>query len=199
MGYLIGDDMALMHPPKTGGSWAREAFALAGFPWARFGKTGSDGDQHSTEPPPPGRITISVVRHPVNWIRSFWMFHERTNWEQKTDAIGFFLYRYHEPEEPFWQFVRRYLLGGPGQIGKMFSEYTRHADFVGKTESLTWDVQGFIRKYHPEAVPKLRSVQLLERINASPECQKNKAQFKPGQIEDICLAEQEFMRKWGYR
>ena len=25
MGYLIGDDMALMHPPKTAGIWARDA------------------------------------------------------------------------------------------------------------------------------------------------------------------------------
>ena len=190
MGYLIGDDMALLHPPKTAGLWARRACEIVGLPWVRY------GDQHSDDPPPGGRYAMVFVRHPVAWLKSFWMFHERTGWEQYNDEPGFIFYANHRAGESFPDFVARYLDKMPGAIGRMFGRYERNAERVGKVETIRPDMRRFIAERHPEI--DTSEIDRMAQSNVSPGPQRLAVNFAAGQREAICLAENDFMSTRGY-
>ena len=196
VGYLIGDRLALLHPPKTGGIWARSACRAVGLPWHRYSRDGSPPCQHADVAPPPGRKTMVFVRHPVTWLKSFWMFHERTSWEQFTDSPGFIFYACYRRGEDFPRFVSRYLDRMPGAIGRMFDRYTRHADMVGKTELLPADLARFVGGVHPEidTEPLLH----MPRRNASPVAQKLTVNFAPGQVDAVTRVESEYIERYGY-
>jgi len=197
VGYLIGNDMALLHPPKTGGIWARTACASIGLPWMQHTGDGPKSCQHSDTPPPEDRATMVFVRHPVTWLKSYWMYHQRTGWMQYTDSPGFVFYANYRCGEPFPAFVARYLDKMPGAIGRMFDRYTRSADAVGYVESLPKDLAMFINECHPEIDTK--PILDLPRLNASFAAQKLTVNYAPGQVDAVCRAEREFMRRWKYK
>lgn len=196
MAYLIGERMALMHPPKTAGLWARGACQVVGLPWERFGPIGKPDDQHSDAAPPDDRYVIAFVRHPVNWLKSFYMFHERTGWEQYSDAPGFIFYANHRRGEGFQQFVARYLERMPGAVGRMFDRYIVHADEVGRVESINEDIKRFIARVYPSL--DLTQIDDLDRLNASAVAQKLSTNYAPGQVDAIKRAERDYMRRWRY-
>jgi hypothetical protein len=196
MGYLIGDKLALLHPPKTGGIWARTACKAVGLPWERYAGDGSTQCQHADVPPPGDRRVMVFVRHPVTFLKSFWMFHQRTGWDQFTDSPGFIFYACHRRGEDFAHFVARYLDRMPGSVGRMFARYTKHADMIGKVEMLPADLARFVGEVHPEidTEPLLH----MPRRNASPAEQKLVTTFAPGQVEWVKKAESLFIKRYGY-
>jgi len=196
MGYLIGDDMALLHPPKTAGLWARAACAAVGLPWVRFGPAEGVDDQHSDAAPPDNRLTMMFVRNPATWLRSLWMYHERTGWKQYSDAPGFIFYANHRDGERFQVFVDRYLDKMPGAIGRMFERYERHAALVGKVENIQSDLRRFIDLKHPEIDTSV--ILAVTRANTAPPQQRLVSNYAQGQREAVCNAEREFMWRWGY-
>ena len=196
MGYLIGTDMALLHPPKTGGIWARTACNNIGLPWERYAGDGSPPCQHADVPAPDGRRTMVFVRHPVTWLKSGWMFHQRTGWDQFSDSPGFIFYAWYRRGEDFPHFIARYLDRMPGAVGRMFKRYTVHADFVGKVELLPTDLARFINTVHPDidTDPLLH----MPRRNASPAAQKLSVNFAPGQVDLVKRAESRLIERYGY-
>ena len=201
MGYLIGDRLAMLHIPKTGGIWVRGACQAMGLPWRRYGPSGMAGDQHSDEPTPEvWRQTMTFVRHPVDWLRSFWMFHERTGWRQYTDAPAYIFYACHRPGMTFEAFVTEYLDRMPGAIGRMFMRYTDNAHLVGKTETLLTDLAEFL--YEGAGIPKDRTIKLAGTrgpTSVSGPAWKQKA-LLPDHLRQMVLREEHvWMEDWGYR
>jgi hypothetical protein len=192
VGYLIGDKMALLHPPKCAGLWTRSACAAVGLPWARF-----EGCQHSDQAAPDDRWSMVFVRHPVTWLKSFWMFHERTGWDQFTDSPGFIFYACHRTGEPFSAFVARYLEKMPGAIGRMFARYELNAHDIGKVETIVDDLKFFIATIHPEI--DTSPIDEMDRLNASSAAQKLSTNFANGQVDAVKRAEVEFMERYDYQ
>lgn len=136
------------------------------------------------------------VRHPACWLRSFWMYHERTRWLQYTDSPAFVFYANHRTDENFPMFVERYLERMPGAIGRMFERYERHADMIGHVESIVEDLKQFISEVHPKL--NLDAIEDIEPRNDSPDHQKRLVSYAPGQQAAVLAAEHRLMKRHGY-
>ena len=192
MPYLLGgrNDLVLYHPPKTAGLWARFAAQAAGLPWERY------KDQHRDDVPPWGHFGFCFVRHPVDWLRSFWCFHEGTGWDQYVDAPHFIFYACYRPGEEFREFVSRYLDKMPGAIGRAFDRYTCHCQYVGRTE--TADESLIEALTLAGASFDAEAIRRCSPRNASRPAIKRLAVYSRGQVPEVCRAESEMLATWGY-
>ena len=136
------------------------------------------------------------VRHPSAWLKSFWMYHSRTGWEEYTDAPGFIFYACHRSGEDFPAFVARYLERMPGAVGRMFERYERHADDIGKVETIHADLAQFIGRSHPEI--DTSPIAHAPSRNTSSTEQRLTVDYAQGQAEAVYRAERQYMQRWYY-
>lgn len=133
MPYLLPQSV-MIHIPKTGGLWAREAIRRCGIP-LRVHR------QHDDRVPVEarGRFRFAFVREPAEWLRSFWAYHERRGWRDYDDSPVFAFYAFRG-DGGFAGFVERYLERGAGGVNRLFARYTSGCQFVGRTETIRRDL-----------------------------------------------------------
>lgn len=187
MPYLIGRHTCLLHIPKTGGIWARQACAAAGLEWSRY------GDQHTERPIPPSRVVLAVVREPTAWLRSYWCYGQSTDWRYWVDAPAFAFHLCRHGD--FSQFVETYLgrFKGGG-VGRMFDRYLEHADIVLHAETLSRDLTTALRCAGEEF--DASRLAATPRTNVSQLALVDRAEYAPGQLERVHEAEHEFIWRW---
>lgn len=143
---------------------------------------------------------MAFVRHPVDWLRSFWCFHQKTGWRQYTDAPAFVFYACHRPGESFQRFVTRYLENMPGAVGRMFERYTQGANLIGHTETLGTDLADFLHEGAGVAKAKTEKiVAATPRMNTTPLALKREARLIGDLRHEVLVAEADWMWTWEYR
>jgi hypothetical protein len=152
MPAVVNDRIALLHVPKTGGTWATHAIIQAGVHVT---------DPHVSEPDEhyaqkghvrfdqiAGReqlFTIAFVRHPLDWWRSFWAHRMREGWifpDHEIDSRA--------SSENFDEFVEQVVGNLPGFCSELFERFTGPPDapvsFVGRYERLVDDLAGALTR-----------------------------------------------------
>lgn len=159
---LILQNSAMVHIPKTGGTWIHGALFQQGL---------VRGILHSPEnyPHPSSAQTrifglpmFCFVRHPVDWLRSFWASGTRNKWQGveriRFDKSPWSAFSACESER-FEDFVAKYLETCPGEVGRLFDRYTAGCKFVGRYETLLPDLEKAFRMFRePVDMDKLRAV-----------------------------------------
>ena len=112
--------------PRTGTSWVRSAACAAG-----LGEHPSTYVHIPTEPSP-NRFSVSMVRHPCDWLLSYW--HSLKGGVIGVKSVDMFAKCCWD--STFDLFIRRYVAMMPGEVGRMFFSY--QADSYLKTEDLPW-------------------------------------------------------------
>ncbi len=133
-------EIVFILPPKTGSAWVRTAMNNAKIEWWQ------DGDEHGhPKKPIKDRLVCTVVRNPLHWLRSYFMFQfiSPVRLYPELDAI---LDRLKEPGDWCWnEFVREVTTKHPRFVTNLFdwyvSPYEGNGRFVlGKTETIVQDV-----------------------------------------------------------
>lgn len=133
MSYEIGKSLAMLHVPKTGGSFIRRTLDLDQF-----------GDVHATEPHPE-RKTFCCTRDPVTWLPSMWAHCMRHDgYKRNPKFVRFKKTPFADIEKACFHpvtgtaetFVMRYLEHCPGEFSRAMSLYTDACDFTIPQEDL---------------------------------------------------------------
>lgn len=204
-----------LHMPKCGGTFVTNCLRAAkddhGMP-LMFRAVPYTAHFTLAEHPPnwvQGKFVFTFVRHPVTWYASFWAHRgRRLNEEGRLDYevdlerellgglswftanVGVPLWRLWTPSFDEW--VRLVTNQYPGILSRMFAEFTKGCDFVGRQESLRSDLAKVIRKTgEPEDV---LHVEQFPPENVSP----NVPVVSPKTRRWIEAAEAEAMKRWGY-
>jgi hypothetical protein len=143
---VVNDRIALLHVPKTGGTWATHAIIEAGV--RVTDPDVADPDEHYAQkghvrldqiPDRERLFTIAFVRHPLDWWRSFWAHRMREGWifpDHEIDSRA--------SSEDFDEFVEQVIENLPGFCGELFERFTgppaAPASFVGRYERLVDDL-----------------------------------------------------------
>jgi hypothetical protein len=133
----VGEKIAFLHVPKTGGVWAVEAMKAAGVELEQVGKHTQlkDLDRY------PGRFRIAFVREPLSWCRSWWV-HRQTQGDWIENSIPDNVALAVEPN--FEAFLEGLIAKYPGYVSALFEQFTGPADdaieFVGLHERLVDDL-----------------------------------------------------------
>lgn len=140
MPQLIGERTALVHIPKTAGTWIRSACGDAGLDVWHM------GDVHAAlSSPIRDRVVLGVVRDPCDWLRSFWAYagHEKRGkfyWTPLRHIAA--LLKDGSRYVSFEAFIDRYLATMPGELTRVFREYLQHVDVVIAFDDI---INGLIR------------------------------------------------------
>jgi len=145
---LILPRSAMIHVPKTGGSWCHQALFDQGillgvlhspandphpFPATVRAAIGDDG-----------RFLFAFVRQPLAWLESYWAS------AYMAGGLGVERHRmsaspWHEIaacEGPtFLGFITAYLQRCPGEVSRLYAHYTSGVTFVGRQERLLEDLE----------------------------------------------------------
>jgi hypothetical protein len=200
MAAAVNDRIALLHVPKTGGTWACHAIIEAGVhvrepevvaPDLHYAQKG-----HVRLDQIPGfeeLFTIAFVRHPLDWWRSFWAHRMREGW----------LFPDHEIDsraasEDFDDFVEQVLRNLPGFCGELFERFTGPArapvSFTGRYEHLVDDLCFALRVAgQPFDEPKLRG---FPPRNVGDDRWLAAAQYRPEHARRLARAERAAIRRW---
>jgi len=113
---LIGDGWAFIHIPKCGGTTVRSY--LSGVEVGEIMPLGKDCAIRSPfhrmpEKRPAGKV-FTVVRHPADWIRSYWL-----NCSSQTRFLDQYM------SDDLDDFARRLCAGSPGYVSALYSAHIK--------------------------------------------------------------------------
>lgn len=137
----ITANLAFYHPPKTGGTWVRQAVQQV-TQWK--GKVGSTHDTPGTVDKMRGtavdqgledRFRFTVVRDPRAWLASVYRYHCQLG--RLPDPTGWL---YDLPRDSFEIFAQSYLRERVGLVTRIFKYYSGPCDFVARTETILDDL-----------------------------------------------------------
>ena len=159
-------EIVFILPPKTGSAWVRTAMNNAKIEWWQ------DGDEHGhPKKPIKDRLVCTVVRNPLHWLRSYFMFQfiSPVRLYPELDAI---LDRLKEPGDWCWnEFVREVTTKHPRFVTNLFdwyvSPYEGNGRFVlGKTETIVQDVVAALYEASvPLTVDQIGAIRATEPVN----------------------------------
>jgi hypothetical protein len=135
--WFVTPRVRFLHVPKTGGSWAPEAIRAAGVPVTR--PEGPPGHATLAESwDYADRFTFAIVRHPLDYWRSYWAFRVRTGWEMNHPLDRDF------GTDNFEEFIEAVIAHDPGYASDLFEWFVGppdgEIDFIGRYENLVDDV-----------------------------------------------------------
>lgn len=134
----VGEKIAFLHVPKTGGVWAVEAMKAAG---VELEPVGDHVRLMDLEERFPGRFRIAFVREPLSWYRSWWL-HRQTHRDWVKNAVPDNVALEVEPR--FEAFIERVVAKHPGYVSAHFEQFIGPRDhaieFVGRYERLADDL-----------------------------------------------------------
>jgi hypothetical protein len=145
---LVTDNTVLLHIPKTGGVFIKNALVACGIRHELV------GNQHDHFPrlldAKPisffaDKLVYTFVRHPITWYQSRWSFRVKYGW-QAIHPLDF-----NCASNNFHVFVDKVLQFKPdGWCAHLFDDYIkngcRNLDFIGKTENLVNDFLHVMRR-----------------------------------------------------
>lgn len=170
-------------PPRTATTWIKHAADMAGL---RGG--GRVHDPHSNDS---SRIKLSTVRHPAEWLRSYWA----AIWpaQIQVDLVDD-LYKACCGAETFDEFIRLYLKSS-WRIGGMIAGYG--ADVVIRVEDLPWAFINFLEPFMSPQLPEFQPDECLfiPHVNES---RKVLPRWNPSLKAKVLEAEHEMIEKYEY-
>ncbi|QDU10750.1 hypothetical protein [Gimesia aquarii] len=147
MAYLLPHTL-ILHIPKTGSDWVRTAcYEAVEGPITEIGDWHCDlqtAKQIILEKGIEIPLTITFVRHPLDWYRSAWMYWKETNRFPRLEE---------EPKvetDDFEQFVRNCMAVEPqGYLSALYERFTGinpgEISMIGKQENLVNDLVRILR------------------------------------------------------
>lgn len=127
---ILTDKLLVLHCPRTGGRWIREALVAGGVAYSEVGTSwhsyGSDVGWWRRR----GRIVVAVARDPMSWWGSVWCFQEKHGWPEWPGHPN------EAGAHDFGQFVANVLERCPGHYARVLARYCDPADEVVPFESL---------------------------------------------------------------
>jgi hypothetical protein len=146
MPAVQNDQIALLHVPKTGGTWATQAIIEAGVDVHEPDVSDPDS-QYAAK----GHVTIDeiaerdelfvigFVRHPLDWWRSFWVHRMRHGWNSPDHEVDS-----RASSEDFDDFVEQVIANLPGFLGEFYARFVGPPEhpisFIGRYETLVDDL-----------------------------------------------------------
>lgn len=170
-------------PPRTATAWIEHVCALC------YMHANGRTEIHR---PPEGKkdkIRISMVRHPVSWLHSYW-----TNiYPGKVSAKEVDIFA-DLPGLTFDEFIRAYLKEIPGEVGRMFTSY--RADSYLRVEDLPncwWEFAVTLRI--PEVfLDKCKNTPVMNATNTK----KPKPKWNRSLRRAVIRTEKEMLDHFGY-
>lgn len=222
---LLNRKAIFLHVPKTGGSWVNRCAEVENILTCHLGSKHADLTRIEEfwrhYPYFYIRKSISLrvkvtklikqsfkfcfVRHPYEWIKSFYRFQTERNWPD-WNGLGprwskFGNSNWHPtswlhdlPHSSFNEFLNAVLDTRPGFVYELYSWYTGEGiDYVGKQENLSEDlIEAFRMAELSFDAAKIRG---LDRVNVS---QKDSLNADPDLVRRFHLAEYSTLHRFGY-
>lgn len=189
--YLPKSHSVFLHIPKTGGMWVRQVLTRLGICRKMAGYHRDLA--HARNVWDDDIKCFTFVRHPADWLRSYWIDRLRAGWGGDT-AIGRMC-----GAATFEEFTAKYLRLLPGYI----TEYFRH--FCGAEDDPNPPLVRLHRNLRQGLIEMLeilgedfdRDVILTEPIvNAAPDEIKRSCVYPDGVYEAICEAERSIIKQF---
>jgi hypothetical protein len=139
---VIGEKIAFLHVPKTGGTWATAALEAAGVELQEVGMHATLSDLPSSE-----RFRIAFVREPLSWYRSYWL-HRNTRGDWRGEPLDVIA------DCSFEEFLQNVISRRPNYLGELFNAFVgqngSEIEFVGRYERLVDDLVEALKKARVE-------------------------------------------------
>lgn len=205
---LILDKCVILHAPKTGGTWVREALDAAGVAYRLSG--GDDSmppserlaasahhDREDVRHVAPKLPRIAFVRHPASLLKSWWAHRTLHGWTYtdagRIDACG-------EEGIGFQAFIDRYLEDCPGEVSRMLDRYTGPEEnpvmFVGRQERLRDDLLAFLTTLRVEF--DASAVRSFPNCNVATAAVEPQPEYRVDQLSRIMDVDARTIERWGY-
>lgn len=170
-------------PPRTGTTWFLKSCSMVG-----LGR-GDKAHVHSPSPPNVTRLNVSLIRHPYDWLCSY--YHALKGGSTGVTDVDTLTPLVRNTKD-FSSFIHWYTKSHSGTVSRMFDSY--NADTVMKTEELKWSVVEFFDSLNIRG-------KLLEGVKNLPP--QNVGTNRPIKInlklrEKICEAESSFCNRYDY-
>lgn len=143
------------------------------------------------EPSLIGTFTFCFVRHPLSWLRSYWMHQMQFGWED-FDEYSRLLRSWH-----FEEFLERSIQTYPdGPVSAVFAPFVTECSFVGRQETLRESLVEALTKagehFDPARISELPAgIPIEDEIRA---CAKASLPI----LSRVMSAERELCTRWGY-
>lgn len=137
------DGKVFYHIPKTGGNYVRRVIQITK---VKLGIHSNEiGHSHSNilnNPELIGLESFTVIRHPLEWYKSFYRFREQKKWGgNHTRGI-------HKKGDTFEQFILKMIDAYPsGYVTNLYMTNIPFVCHILKTENLTKDLKALFEKW----------------------------------------------------
>ena len=191
------------HIPHTGGLWVRKAIHRSGIytnelcqvdsqfffdnPKSFLIKRGTIIHITPYEINKFDNKRFTIVRHPLNWLKSYFNFKHRYNWHPERHEID------KCESDSYEEFIKLYLKICPGYYSKMVSRYDR-VDIVGRTENMAPDLVDILKrcgeKFDEKKILETPPYNTTKRVVETPEL--------PIELKEKILKAEEYVIKRYY-
>ena len=190
------------HLTRTGGIWVRRAIISAGIPTNEICQIETKyfyEDKHSymlkrgtimhmqpDELNTFGSKRFTIVRHPLNWLTSYFHFKNRLPdvWHPERQVID-----RHCATDDFEEFIKLYVKHIPGYYTSIVKIFDR-VDFIGRTENLAPDLIRILNKcgekFDEKSILEQKPVGVTKKTIEIPELSK-KLKDKLFKVEDYVI------------
>lgn len=209
---ILTEKLCFLHVPKTSGRFIREALTAGGVRWQEagsenplqlnggrllfdFGPNGEPSRRMHCVPTPEevgNRLVVTTVRHPVDWLLSFWA-HAKTGGR----IDGLFAWPMVYDGITFGKFVRTISYEHPGIVSEMFRAYTDRGWKTSKEIQMGGDKLAEVLKGNMSGVfsdnKSQAAIRALPPVGAS-----DHAIIGRGLFDAICRSELPMILRYGF-
>lgn len=144
---MTESDTLLLHIPKCGGTFVEFMLKRLGVPHKTPEPIGGQCPLHGLASNyAPASRTVCVVRHPVDWIESWWRYNVGGTYNPAdfnyiipyaTELVPI----HNRVGDNFQELVETILSECPGILSRMYENYTKDCDAVARLETLSEDFE----------------------------------------------------------
>ena len=181
------------HIGRTGGHWVRRVLEEQGL---SRGEVAGFHDWPSrywnADPALAETFTFCFIRHPLSWLRSYWMHHMQFGWEDFDE------YARRLRSWSFAEFLERSIQEYPeGPVSRMFAPFVSECSFVGRQEDLRLDLVDALGK----AGETFNALLIDDRPVGIPIEQdiRRHAKAPVALLNRVMDVERDLCSRWGYR
>lgn len=188
---LLLQHTVVYHAGRTGGHWVKAALQAAGLIQGQSRRIHDNPEDLQFWPEAQCRPwSICFVRHPISWVRSFWIHETQFGWTHEE-------FRPLREYSPFAEYLEQLIDRFPGgAVSRYFDPFVNNVRLIGKFEAL--DKQLFELLTHAgENIPE--ALRLPRPINYSYPDIVNSSATAPQSVRERFLANEiNFCRRFDY-
>jgi len=188
---LVLQNAVFFHVGRTAGHWVRQVIKEMDIPTREVGEFHDWPEAANLEMPDKQKLHFCFIRHPLEWLRSYWMHEMQFGWQLND-------YSKDLVSDNFAEFLRKAIQAHPsGPVSVVYGPFISQCQEVGRQENISSDLEAILEKAGEKIRPDVIQRAGVITVEIDPEI-RQAAKAPRDLLESVLSVESALCQRWGY-